>query len=138
VILFFLACRTGAQVPAADLALIHAAETPSVSGSPSASYVFKDSHWLVKYNPLSLVFGGGLLFYQKVVSPQFMQGCAFEPSCSNFSKQCIHRFGILKGVALSTDRLTRCTRLSSIDFHPALFTADNKVKDVPEFYGLRR
>jgi putative component of membrane protein insertase Oxa1/YidC/SpoIIIJ protein YidD len=100
--------------------------------------VFKGKHWIVKYNPLSLVFGGGLLFYQGVISPQIMQGCAFNPSCSNFSKQCIKSHGLIPGIALSADRLTRCTRLSSIDFHPVLFDETGKVSDPPEYYRLRR
>ena len=102
-----------------------------------ARYVFGDANWLVKYNPISLLFGGGLLFYQGVISKQLMQGCAFEPSCSNFSRQCIKKYGIVKGVALSTDRLTRCTRLSAIDFHPVMFGAYGKVDDRPEYYQLR-
>lgn len=101
------------------------------------NYVFKDRNWFVKYNPVSLVFGGSLLFYQKVISPQIMAGCAFDPSCSNFSKQCIKMYGMPKGIALTTDRLTRCTRLSSIDFHPVLFNENGKVNDLPSYYRLR-
>ena len=100
-------------------------------------YVFKGKNWFVKYNPISLVFGGSLLFYQKVISPQIMAGCVFDPSCSNFSKQCIKTYGIPKGVALSADRLTRCTLLSSIDFHPLLFKENGKVNDSPNYYRLR-
>lgn len=92
----------------------------------------------MKYNPVSLVFGGALFFYQGVISPQILQGCAFDPSCSAFSKQCIHQFGIVKGVALSADRLTRCTRLSAIDFHPVMFNASGHVNDKPEYYRLRK
>ena len=99
-------------------------------------YVFRDKNLFIKYNPVSLLFGGALYFYQGVISKQIMQGCAFEPSCSNFSRQSIRKFGIIKGVALSTDRLTRCTRLSSIDFHPVMFNPSGKVNDLPEYYSL--
>jgi putative component of membrane protein insertase Oxa1/YidC/SpoIIIJ protein YidD len=102
------------------------------------SYVFKDRNVFIKYNPLSLVFGGALYFYQAAISPQIMQGCIFSPSCSNFSKQCIHRFGIIKGIALSTDRLTRCTRLAAIDCHPVMFNINGTINDYPEFYTLRK
>ncbi|MBK9284281.1 MAG: membrane protein insertion efficiency factor YidD [Sphingobacteriaceae bacterium] len=118
--------------------LLNANHTDSTLASKrKINYVFKGKNWFVKYNPLSLVFGGALFFYQGVISPQIMQGCAFEPSCSAFSKACIHEFGLIKGISLSTDRLTRCTRLSSIDFHPVLFNNNNKVNDIPEYYRLR-
>lgn len=102
-----------------------------------ATYVFKNNNAFVKYNPLSLAFGGALYFYQSVISKQIMMGCAFNPSCSNFSKQSIKMYGVIKGVALSTDRLTRCTKLSSIDFHPVLFDLNGKVNDYPIYYRLR-
>jgi putative component of membrane protein insertase Oxa1/YidC/SpoIIIJ protein YidD len=100
-------------------------------------YVFKDKNWVVKYNPVSLLFGGGLFFYQKVISPQIVMGCAFNPSCSNFSKECVHEFGVVKGIFLSADRLTRCTRLSSIDFHPIMFDENKKVNDLPIYYRTK-
>jgi len=109
----------------------------ALSSKRKVSYVFQNKNWFVKYNPVSLVFGGALLFYQGVISPQIMQGCAFDPSCSAFSKQSIRSFGLVKGVALSADRLTRCTRLSSIDFHPVMFNENGKVNDKPEYYRLR-
>lgn len=120
-----------------DAILSKSFEDTTYTHSHKASYVFKNSNAIVKYNPVSLVFGGALLFYQRVVSKQIMMGCAFNPSCSNFSKQSIKQFGLLKGIALSTDRLTRCTKLSSIDFHPVLFDENGKVNDSPSFYKLQ-
>jgi putative component of membrane protein insertase Oxa1/YidC/SpoIIIJ protein YidD len=137
-LLFVSSLIATGQVRRDDLHLISSgAPQPTVTARSQPSYVFKESNWFIKCNPVSLLFGGALLVYQRAVSPQIMQGCAFEPSCSNFSKQCIRRFGLAKGVALSTDRLTRCTRLSAIDFHPALFNSEGKVKDSPEFYSLK-
>lgn len=123
-----------------DLLLIqnHVADSAIFKINNKVSYVFKGKNWLVKYNPVSLVFGGGLLFYQKIISPQIMMGCTFNPSCSNFSKGCIHEFGAVKGIFLSADRLTRCTRLSSIDFHPILFAENGKVNDLPIYYRITK
>jgi len=125
--------------PSSDLNLLihHKIEDTTLVKKRVVSYAFKDKNWFVKYNPVSLVFGGGLFFYQKLISPQIVMGCAFDPSCSNFSKGCIKEYGVIKGVALSTDRLTRCTRLSAIDFHPVLFNENGKVNDQPAFYQLR-
>ena len=120
-----------------DLILTTKIEDSTFLKTRKVNYVFKDKNWFIKYNPVSLFFGGSLFFYQKVISPQIMAGCAFDPSCSNFSKQCIKIYGMPKGLALSADRLTRCTRLSSIDFHPVLFNDNGKVNDLPSFYCIR-
>lgn len=114
----------------------HEIKDEKLSEKRKVNYVFKEKNWFVKYNPVSLIFGGTLLFYQKIISPQVSAGYAFEISCSNFSKQCIKRYGILKGVALSTDRLTRCNKISSADYHPVLINKDFKVIDNPEMYKL--
>lgn len=108
----------------------------SIIKKHKVNYVFKNKNAFVKYNPVSLLFGGALLFYQGVISRQIMMGCAFNPSCSNFSKQSIRAFGLVKGMALSADRLTRCTKLSSADFHPVMFDDNGKVQDLPEYYRL--
>jgi putative component of membrane protein insertase Oxa1/YidC/SpoIIIJ protein YidD len=113
-------------------------DTTKILQKRNVSYTFKDKKWIAKYNPVSLFWGYTLYFYQKVISPQIVMGCVFNPSCSNFSKACIHQFGLIKGIFLSTDRLTRCTRLSSIDFHPIMFDKDNKVNDLPEYYSVKK
>ena len=138
--LMILAFGMNAQFAENDLLLIQNRQFTDKSHSEKrqVSYVFKNKNWFIKFNPMSLLAGGSLYLYQAVISPQIMQGCAFHPSCSNFSKESMNRFGFLKGVALSADRLTRCTRLSAIDFHPVLFTEDGKVKDIPEYYTLQK
>ena len=115
----------------------HKIENAKFEKKLRVGYLFKDKNWAIKYNPVSLLFGGGLLFYQKIISPQIVMGCAFNPSCSNFSKGCINEFGVMKGFFLSADRLTRCTRLSSIDFHPILFDENDKVTDLPIYYRVK-
>ena len=80
------------------------------------SFLFTKSHnVLVRYNPISLSLGGMMYVYQKFLSAQIGANCPYEISCSSFSKQCIQKFGLIKGVALSADRLMRCTRLASAD-----------------------
>ena len=80
------------------------------------SFLFtKSKNVIVRYNPLSLSFGGMMYVYQKFISVQIGANCPYEISCSAFSKKCINEFGLIKGVALSADRLMRCTRLASVD-----------------------
>jgi putative component of membrane protein insertase Oxa1/YidC/SpoIIIJ protein YidD len=87
-----------------------------------------------RYNPVSLSLRGSMLFYQNIVSPQFQGSCLYERSCSNFSKEAIHHFGIIKGVFLSADRLMRCnhpveTEISFLDERE-----NGKYSDEPEKY----
>ncbi len=82
-------------------------------------YLFADfSNPLLKYNPLSLFFGSLMFTYQSVVSPQFSASCLFHTSCSHFSIQLIREFGLIKGIALSADRVSRCSRIAATDIHP--------------------
>ena len=99
------------------------------------TYLFKENKSvLVKYNPFSLAFGGLLFIYQKGISPQISVDCPYELSCSNFSKRCIQHYGIFKGLALTADRLTRCTQFTLIDLKPIQFNNKNK----PSQNHLRR
>ena len=103
------------------------------------SYMFHGNrNFIVKYNPVSLVFGGLLLLYQKAISPQISVNCPYEISCSNFSKQCIQHYGLFKGVALTADRLTRCTQFTLIDLKPIQFNKRNKIIDPIEQYSLKQ
>lgn len=97
-------------------------------------YVFKNSNAFIKYNPISLLFGGSLYIYQNRISPLIQFGCLYEPSCSEFAKQSLKNFNIIKAVLLSADRLTRCTRASSIDLHPVFMLDNNKFFDPIEIY----
>jgi len=103
------------------------------------SYLFKENkNILMKYNPISLAFGALLFLYQKGISPQVSVNCPYEISCSNFSKQCIQRYGLIKGVALTADRLTRCTQFTLIDLKPIQFNKKNKIVDPIELYTLKK
>lgn len=47
-------------------------------------------------------------FYQKYVSDLRYGHCRFDPSCSNYAREAIGKFGVLKGSAYAADRLVRC------------------------------
>jgi len=77
-------------------------------------YVFKNQpNKFLKYNPLSLAYGGSLYFYQNVISQHLSADCLYDPSCSDFSKQVVKEYGLIKGGLLSFDRLSRCNRIAA-------------------------
>lgn len=54
----------------------------------------------------------GIDFYQYFISSQDIPACLFTPSCSHFAEQALTRFGIIKGLLLTSDRLQRCHTFS--------------------------
>jgi putative component of membrane protein insertase Oxa1/YidC/SpoIIIJ protein YidD len=47
-------------------------------------------------------------FYKKYISSQDHGNCIYEPSCSVYAKNAIKKYGFLKGMIISSDRLSRC------------------------------
>lgn len=103
------------------------------------SYLFEEKNAFIKYNPLFLLFGGMLYVYQKTISVQIGAACPYEVNCSNFSKQCIQKYGLLKGIPLTADRLTRCTKLAGIDMIEGVdYSARlHKIYDDPNDYKFK-
>lgn len=101
------------------------------------SFINTTNHHLFhKYNPFFLILGSSMFVYQSVISPQLYAGCLYSPSCSAFSKDAIQEYGILKGVALSADRLTRCTPFIKFDLFYYSFNKNNKINDPVHIYHL--
>ena len=51
-------------------------------------------------------------FYQKKISPRKKGPCCrFVPTCSEYAKEAIERYGALKGGALAAKRLLKCQPL---------------------------
>jgi uncharacterized protein len=46
--------------------------------------------------------------FQKFVSPQDGPNCGYNPTCSNYAKIAIFRYGAVMGAFLAGDRLLRC------------------------------
>ena len=47
-------------------------------------------------------------FYQKNISIFIKPSCVFYPSCSEYTKQAIEKYGVLKGTYLGLNRILRC------------------------------
>lgn len=52
---------------------------------------------------------GLIKFYKHFISSQDIQVCNFTPSCSQFGFQAIQRYGIFRGILMTSDRLQRCS-----------------------------
>jgi len=46
--------------------------------------------------------------YKAVVSPFLPPACRFEPTCSEYTKQAVQRYGAVKGTWMGVKRILRC------------------------------
>ncbi len=59
--------------------------------------------------------------YKKIISPMFKSvgiNCKYYPSCSEYMKQAIEKYGCLKGIYLGIKRLIRCNPFSKGGYDP--------------------
>ncbi|MBA4366478.1 MAG: membrane protein insertion efficiency factor YidD [Desulfobacterium sp.] len=56
--------------------------------------------------------------YQILLSPVLGPSCRFYPTCSEYSHQAILRYGVWKGLLLSTKRILRCHPFNPGGFDP--------------------
>ena len=59
-----------------------------------------------------------VLFYRKVISPLKPACCRFTPTCSEYMKQAIQKYGVLKGGWLGIKRICRCHPLNPGGYDP--------------------
>lgn len=131
-----LSCR--AQLSNEDLELLRNRDfKDQLPPTKSVTTMLIGKNAVTRYNPVSLLFTGSLYFYQKIISPQIGADCPYEISCSEFSRRCIQEYGLVKGVALAADRLTRCNQIAAYDIHPMLINDKRRIDDAVELYRFK-
>ena len=58
------------------------------------------------------------MFYQKAISPWFGPRCKYEPTCSEYTKQAIEKYGAIKGTIIGLKRILRCNPFSKGGYDP--------------------
>lgn len=51
-------------------------------------------------------------WYQKNIRAAFNSSCRYMPSCSEYTKQAIEKYGVLKGICKGIGRIMRCSPYS--------------------------
>jgi putative membrane protein insertion efficiency factor len=46
--------------------------------------------------------------YKAIVSPFLPPACRFEPTCSEYAKQAVEKYGTLRGTWMAAKRILRC------------------------------
>ena len=47
-------------------------------------------------------------FYKQGISPYIPGACRFTPTCSEYTVECIEKYGVIKGGILAAKRIGRC------------------------------
>ena len=61
---------------------------------------------------------GALGFYKQAISPYLPPACRFTPTCSEYAREAVERYGVCRGAAKTLARLIRCHPLCSGGFDP--------------------
>ena len=57
-------------------------------------------------------------FYQKHISHLLGDNCKYEPSCSEYTKQAIEKYGFFKGSFIGFKRILKCNPFSYGGYDP--------------------
>lgn len=74
---------------------------------------------------------GVIGLYRSVISPLLPRACRFEPSCSEYARIAVDRFGPARGSWLVLRRLGRCQPFGGSGWDPVP-EADNQTADTDE------
>jgi putative membrane protein insertion efficiency factor len=57
-------------------------------------------------------------FYQAAISPHLPRSCRYAPSCSEYARQAVEKYGFRRGFCLSFKRILRCHPLRPGGYDP--------------------
>jgi len=67
---------------------------------------------------LTFFFLSLINLYSYIISPILGKNCRFLPTCSEYTKESIIKFGFFKGVWLGIKRIVRCHPWGKSDYDP--------------------
>ena len=57
-------------------------------------------------------------FYQRFITPFTPPSCRFQPTCSEYARQALLKYGIVKGLRLAIWRILRCNPWGGSGYDP--------------------
>jgi len=61
----------------------------------------------------------GIEGYKKAISPYIRKSCRYYPSCSEYAKNALTKYGFMKGLLKTAWRILRCNPFSKGGYDPA-------------------
>ncbi|MGA1871338.1 MAG: membrane protein insertion efficiency factor YidD [bacterium] len=71
-----------------------------------------------------------IYLFQKYISSIDGRDCNFYPTCSEYGVQCVKKWGLLRGVVMTSGRLQRCHSCTGTDQYP--YQKKGRLWDPPE------
>lgn len=78
------------------------------------------------FNPLAYVGSTLLFIYQKVISQQIQANCAYQTSCSEYTRLSIQQHGFILGTLNGLNQISECFE-GAIYEHPPVFINQTKI-----------
>jgi len=69
---------------------------------------------------LKLIFLGLIRMYQGMISPFLPNSCRYQPTCSEYSKQALLKYGFFKGFRMAIRRISSCHPWGGSGYDPLL------------------
>ncbi len=133
--LLFFNFDAHSQNKAADLQLI---ATKQGHNHQEQQKIRKKVKFTQAVNPVYWVYKGGLAVYQKHISPQLSTHCIYETSCSRFSRKLIDEHGLVKGLFLTCDRLSKCNRITLAETSRLRLNKVGKIREEASSYSFKQ
>jgi uncharacterized protein len=70
---------------------------------------------VAKFVTLKLLRG-----YQRAISPMFLPSCRYVPSCSEYAREAVERYGAVRGGLIALTRLLRCHPFAHGGYDPVV------------------
>jgi len=80
-------------------------------------------------NPFNYISIGLMFTYQRVITQQLNGSCAYENSCSQFTKKAINYYGLVKGSLIGLNQLQTCYPTSYLDYPDHKINHNLKIKN---------
>ena len=134
-IILFISIKLSAQISAEDKNLLSDLNT-------TKNHKFKDRNVKLGFGKnnflLDYSLGSLMYFYQKYLSVQVSASCLYSPTCSSYSKLLFKKYGFIKGLFTSADRILRCDRISATDLRVLeIDKHDHKVHENVNYYNFK-
>ncbi len=87
-------------------------------------YLFAEPWLFGGFQPAAALSVEGINLYQFVVSANLKKQdiyiCQFQPTCSEYTKQAIIKYGLLRGGIIGSIRIVRCNPFTCKGYEPVL------------------
>lgn len=71
---------------------------------------------------------GLIAFYQRAISPHLPASCRYVPTCSEYARVAIQRWGALRGGWMGLKRILRCNPLHKGGYDPVPELPDGAIR----------